>query len=72
MAFIILGKMMKTGEHEIYRKRGKKNIGLGIIMGLFVLLIFFVTIVKMTDGNSMQAFDHSLRPELTERENNIE
>ena len=33
-------------------------------LGNFILLIFLVTIVKISDGGTMQAFDHSVRPEL--------
>ena len=37
-------------------------------MGCLVLVIFSVTIVKLTSGSKMQAFDHTLRPELLESE----
>ncbi len=47
-------------------RRGKNNAWLGIIMGCLVTLIFLVTIVKLSSGSKMQAFDHSLRPELVE------
>ena len=42
---------------------------LGIIMGSFVVLVFFVTIVKLSSGVSMQAFDHALRPEMVTKGN---
>ncbi len=53
-------------QHEIYTRRGKNNIWLGVIMGCLVAVIFLVTIVKLTNGSKMQAFDHSLRPEMVE------
>ena len=59
---------MITKQHEIYTRRSKNNIWLGVIMGFLVMLIFSVTIVKLTNGSKMQAFDHSLRPELVESE----
>jgi hypothetical protein len=53
-------------QHEIYSRRGRKNIWLGTIMGCLVATIFLVTIVKLASGSKMQAFDHSLRPEMLE------
>ncbi len=58
---------MDKEKHEIYSRRGNKNIWLGTLMGSFVILVFFVTIVKLSSGSSMQAFDHALRPELLEK-----
>ena len=59
---------MDKQKHEIYSRRGNRNIWLGTIMGSFVILVFFVTIVKLSSGSSMQAFDHTLRPELLKKE----
>ena len=58
---------MDKEKHEIYSRRGNKNIWLGTLMASFVILVFFVTIVKLSSGASMQAFDHALRPELLEK-----
>ena len=55
-------------QHEIYTRRGKNNAWLGVIMACLVTIIFSVTIVKLAGGSKMQAFDHSLRPELVEDE----
>ena len=60
---------MNKEKHEIYNRRGNKNMWLGIIMGSFVVLVFFVTIVKLSSGVSMQAFDHALRPEMVTKGN---
>ena len=60
---------MDKEKHEIYSRRGNKNIWLGTLMGSFVVLVFFVTIVKLSSGASMQGFDHALRPELVEKGN---
>jgi hypothetical protein len=37
-------------------------------MGSLVTIIFSVTIVKLANGSKMQAFDHSLRPEMVQSE----
>jgi hypothetical protein len=59
---------MIVKQHEIYSRRGRKNIWLGIIMGCLVSVIFLVTVVKLATGSKMQAFDHTLRPEMVEDE----
>jgi hypothetical protein len=51
-------------EHEIHRRRLGRNLGLGVVLVAFVVLIFGLTIVKVSQGNGLQAFDHVLRPEL--------
>ena len=57
---------MLSKKHEIYMRRGKNNVWLGIIMGFLVTVIFAVTIAKLSSGSKMQAFDHSLWPEMVE------
>jgi hypothetical protein len=52
--------------HEIHARRFGRNLGLGLVLGAFVMLIFALTIVKVTRGDPMQAFDHVVRPELAE------
>jgi hypothetical protein len=51
-------------EHEIHRRRLGRNLGLGLVLFAFVILMFGLSVVKVTQGNGMQAFDHVLRPEL--------
>ncbi len=55
---------MRPDSHEIFGRRRSRNVGLGLVLGAFVLLVFAVTMVKLTEGQSMQGFDHSLRPSL--------
>ena len=55
---------MNKNNFEIYRRRNYTNIGLGLILSIFVILVFSVTIVKLSKGEKMQAFDHVLRPEM--------
>ncbi len=61
---------MKPDSHEIYKRRGANNIWLGLIMAGLVIIIFFVTVVKLMNGSSMQAYDHTLRPELIKTDEN--
>ena len=52
--------------HKIYEVKSSSNIGLGLILVGFVVLVFSVTVVKLSTGKSMQGFDHVLRPEMVE------
>ena len=51
-------------DHELHRRRFSRNVGLGLTLVAFVALVFALTVVKVTRGDPMQAFDHSVRPEL--------
>ena len=55
---------MKNQETQIHKSKTASNIGLGLILIAFVILIFSVTIVKLSRGNTIHGFDHVLRPEL--------
>ena len=59
---------MITPQHEMHVRRKSRNIWLGLILGAFVVVVFAVTIVKMMNGNQMEAFDHSVRPGLVVEE----
>ena len=50
---------MRPDEHEIYARRKSLNRGLGLTLGAFVLLIFAVTVVKLTQGEEVRGFDHT-------------
>jgi hypothetical protein len=46
-------------EHEIYRRRFSRNLGVGLVLAAFVALVFALTVVKVTRGDTMHANDHS-------------
>lgn len=48
-----------TSEHEIYRQRGARNLALGGCLLGVVVMIFAVTIVKLSDGVDIRGFDHT-------------
>lgn len=54
-------------DHEIHRRRFGRNMGLGLTLVAFVAIVFGLTVVKVSNGNMMQAFDHVTRPEATEK-----
>ncbi|MBM3606107.1 MAG: hypothetical protein FJX25_15665 [Alphaproteobacteria bacterium] len=51
-------------EHEIHGRRRSRNIGLGIVLLCFVALVFALTVVKVRQGDMMEAFDHQPRVSL--------
>ena len=55
-------------EHEIHRRRFGRNLGVAVTLALFIGLVFALTVVKVTQGEPMQAFDHVVRPELAPSE----
>jgi len=55
---------MRPDSHEIYARRRSRNVGMGLVLGALVLLIFAVTFVKLRQGDMMEAFDHTFRPSL--------
>ncbi|GIX15631.1 MAG: hypothetical protein KatS3mg118_3590 [Paracoccaceae bacterium] len=50
---------MLNREHELHRRRLGRNAWLGVILGAFVLLIFAVTVVKLSNGGEIRGFDHT-------------
>jgi len=45
-------------------KRKSRNLWLALSLGLFIVIVFLVTIAKLSDGNLIEGFDHTLRPSL--------
>ena len=50
-------------EHDLHKRRFSRNLGVGLTLGAFVLLVFALTVVKVTRGDPMKAFDHKLDPQ---------
>ncbi|VDS07681.1 hypothetical protein PARHAE_00859 [Paracoccus haematequi] len=48
-------------EHEIHGRRRSRNVGLGLVLLAFVALVFGLTVVKVQQGDMMEAFDHQPR-----------
>jgi len=47
--------------------RGSGNIKIGILLFIVVALIFSVTIVKLKQGALMQGYDHIIRQNILEK-----
>lgn len=55
-------------EHELHNRRRSRNVGLGLVLLAFVALIFALTVVKVRQGNLMEAFDHQPRVSILPQE----
>ena len=51
-------------EHDLHRRRRSRNVGLGLVLVGLIVVVFGLSVVKITSGQPMQAFDHVLRPEM--------
>ncbi|WP_071673609.1 hypothetical protein [Nioella nitratireducens] len=57
-----------TETHEIHTRRLGRNVGVALTLMSFVAIVFALTISKISNGNPMEAFDHAVRPSITEPE----
>lgn len=55
---------MIRATHELHERRKSRNIGVGLTLVAFIAIVFALTVVKVTRGDPMQAFDHVVRPEM--------
>jgi len=51
-------------DHEIYKRRFGRNLGVGLLLVLFVGIVFGLSVVKVVSIGAVQGFDHVVRPEL--------
>ena len=54
--------------HEIHSRRWSRNLGVGLTLGAFILVIFGLTVVKVTNLGPVEGFDHVVRPEMVPTE----
>lgn len=51
-------------EHEMHTRRRGRNLGVAAALGVFVVIVFGITVAKLSSGQVMEGFDHSLRQSL--------
>ena len=61
---------MRPDSHEIYGRRRSRNVGLGLVLGAFVVLVFAVTVVKLREGGMIKGLDHRIEPQVVIVEEN--
>ena len=52
-------------EHELHGRRKNRNLWVGGMLAGFVTLVFVVTVVKLSTGQTFEAYDHVVRPSIT-------
>ncbi|GLK64019.1 hypothetical protein [Paracoccus kondratievae] len=62
--------MLQRVEHELHRRRRSRNIGLLVVLLAFVVLVFGLSVVKITQGDMMQGYDHRPRASMLPRDPN--
>ncbi len=55
-------------EHELHRRRSGRNLGVGLVLMGFVVLIYLLTVAKVQRGESLEAYDYQPRISLTPAE----
>jgi len=60
--------MLPQVEHELHKRRRSRNIGLLVVLLGFVALVFGLSVVKITQGDMMQGFDHRPRASMLPRD----
>lgn len=51
-------------EHELHRRRFSRNLGVGLSLAAFVVLVFLLTVVKITQGPPMEVPDPAAASQL--------
>lgn len=51
--------------HEIHHRRFGRNLGVALTLFAFAAIVFLLTISKIRNGQSVEAFDHTVRPSVT-------
>ena len=55
-----------TETHEIHTRRMGRNLGVGLTLLAFVAIVFFLTVSKIRNGGTVEGYDHTVRPSITE------
>jgi hypothetical protein len=53
--------MALARDHDLHRRRLGRNVGLFVVLAAFAVLVFGLTIAKVSGGGAIQAFDHTPR-----------
>jgi hypothetical protein len=55
-------------DHEIYKRRFSRNVGLGLTLVAFVAVVFGLTVVKVKQVGPIEGYDHVVQPHLVPKE----
>ena len=45
--------------HDLHSRRFGRNVGIGVVLGALVALIFGLTVVKVSTGDNAKMFGHA-------------
>ncbi|MEQ8366742.1 MAG: hypothetical protein RIB61_08540 [Roseicyclus sp.] len=54
-----------TQTHDLHKRRFGRNVGVALCLVAFAAIVFGLSVAKITQGASMEAFDHTPRVSLT-------
>jgi len=54
-----------TQTHDLHKRRLGRNIGVALSLVGFAAIVFGLTVAKIREGASMEAFDHQPRVSIT-------
>jgi hypothetical protein len=54
-----------TETHDLHKRRLGRNIGVALSLVGFAAIVFGLTVAKIRQGASMEAFDHTPRVSIT-------
>ncbi|MHA7888545.1 MULTISPECIES: hypothetical protein [Roseicyclus] len=54
-----------TETHDLHKRRLGRNIGVALSLVGFAAIVFGLTVAKIREGASMEAFDHQPRVSVT-------
>lgn len=52
-------------QSDMHKRRLSRNIGVGLSLVAFCVIVFGMTVVKIREGSKMEAFDHQPRVSMT-------
>lgn len=54
-----------TQTHDLHKRRLGRNVGVALSLVGFAAIVFGLTVAKIREGASMEAFDHTPRVSVT-------
>ena len=54
-----------TQTHDLHRRRLGRNVGVALSLVGFAAIVFGLTVAKIRQGASMEAYDHTPRVSIT-------
>jgi hypothetical protein len=51
-------------DHDLHRRRFGRNLGLGLVLAGFVVLVFGLTVAKVQRGGLLEGYDYQPRSSL--------